>query len=532
MDLDGDGTIDFEEFCRGFGVASGSQEQNEEYHPEPEDLEFTPAQMEQMQTIFQVVDADGSGYIDVDEMSAAMLQIGKELSREEVEEIMKKLDDDGNGRIDFNEFLRGMGPFFLNLPPTHRDQTEDLSQEEIRQIERAFKRMDADNSGTLSPEEVFLALRELGKSSRDTSLEEVQGIFKQLDKDGDGAITLEEFKAGMAKFENAREFFTSTAPEEVQEKSKSDEADTSSSADAEIFRLRSLNDALMARNDTLIESEKENQKILQSMHKLRTELLQLRKTCENSKKLQEENDTFKLKLQELEEQDRSRGNQIRELKTEIENLRKSNIAHERNLEENSDLNLKFQDEKKKLSGELKELKLTLENFKREREEETETNKKQIQDISSQNFNLKTKISELEESEQLLKEDVKRLEEEKSEPQPQGESLADELSQGEAVRSSEEIQQLQLQVEHLQLENSRLVENSTRSAEERKILESNLGEMEDLKKKNLQLENSEKDLRTELKKKNQVEQTLQDEIKLKVQLETKLKEMEEVQKSKN
>nr|DAD32079.1 TPA_asm: hypothetical protein HUJ06_010930 [Nelumbo nucifera] len=56
------------------------------------------------------------------------------------------------------------------------------------EIERIFKRFDANGDGKISSSELGDALKQLGKAP-----EEVQRMMAQMDTDGDGSISLQEF---------------------------------------------------------------------------------------------------------------------------------------------------------------------------------------------------------------------------------------------------------------------------------------------------------------------------------------------------
>lgn len=58
----------------------------------------------ELKAIFTSFDADGSGRIDLDELTAALAKGGKKMSRSEVENIVKLVDKNHDGEIDFDEF--------------------------------------------------------------------------------------------------------------------------------------------------------------------------------------------------------------------------------------------------------------------------------------------------------------------------------------------------------------------------------------------------------------------------------------------
>jgi Ca2+-binding EF-hand superfamily protein len=71
-----------------------------------------------------LVDTDGSGGIDINELAAALRKEGKHVSDRDIEVFalkflnmkqmtMLRLDKDHNDKIDFDEFVKGLGHRFL-----------------------------------------------------------------------------------------------------------------------------------------------------------------------------------------------------------------------------------------------------------------------------------------------------------------------------------------------------------------------------------------------------------------------------------
>lgn len=58
----------------------------------------------QMETIFKEFDTSGDGFIDVNELQAALAKAGKQISAEEAESIMKKVDTNNDSLISLEEF--------------------------------------------------------------------------------------------------------------------------------------------------------------------------------------------------------------------------------------------------------------------------------------------------------------------------------------------------------------------------------------------------------------------------------------------
>ncbi|KAK7478044.1 hypothetical protein BaRGS_00030720, partial [Batillaria attramentaria] len=88
MDVDKNGTVDYEEFedfVKRNGLYKASMEEVSE----------------DMRDAFQVFDKDGDGYIDVEEFKTVMMTMGDKMSEEEVQKMMKDADANGDGKIDY-----------------------------------------------------------------------------------------------------------------------------------------------------------------------------------------------------------------------------------------------------------------------------------------------------------------------------------------------------------------------------------------------------------------------------------------------
>ena len=59
--------------------------------------------------VAQILDHDGNGYINAEELRAIMGNLGEELTEEEINEIIQEADIDGDGQIDYEEFSMWLG---------------------------------------------------------------------------------------------------------------------------------------------------------------------------------------------------------------------------------------------------------------------------------------------------------------------------------------------------------------------------------------------------------------------------------------
>ena len=67
--------------------------------------ELTAMQIAAFRQVFDMVDKDGGGSIDAEELFNSMKDLDCNLTIDEITDILEELDRDGNGEIDFEEFL-------------------------------------------------------------------------------------------------------------------------------------------------------------------------------------------------------------------------------------------------------------------------------------------------------------------------------------------------------------------------------------------------------------------------------------------
>jgi len=107
VDADGSGFIDFEEF-QILSQRIDERLKSLRFEEEVEyalTLGFTEMQLRDFRWVFNSLDADGSGYLDAHEIRNCLTMMRKHVSHDAFEAAFTALDGDGNGELDFLEFL-------------------------------------------------------------------------------------------------------------------------------------------------------------------------------------------------------------------------------------------------------------------------------------------------------------------------------------------------------------------------------------------------------------------------------------------
>lgn len=139
---------------------------------------LTEKKIKELKQAFVLFDKDNDGHIDRAELGTVMRSLGHNPSDDELQDMIHEVDTDGNGKIDFDEFLTMMG---------RRTAAPEDGEEEMRQ---AFRILDADCNGYISPTELHRVMRNLGENLTE---DEISEMVKQADMDGDGKINYEDF---------------------------------------------------------------------------------------------------------------------------------------------------------------------------------------------------------------------------------------------------------------------------------------------------------------------------------------------------
>merc|ERR1711959_414923 len=145
--------------------------------------ELDASEKQEIKEAFDLFDTDGSGNIDVKELTIAMKALGCEPKPGEIEKMIAEVDDDGGGEIGFDEFLKMMTNKILN-----KDPKDDMI--------KAFRLFDDDQTGSVSLKNLKRVAKESNQILDD---DELQEMLNDADKDGDGVLNEEEFLTMMKR---------------------------------------------------------------------------------------------------------------------------------------------------------------------------------------------------------------------------------------------------------------------------------------------------------------------------------------------
>lgn len=138
-----------------------------------------------LRSIFKELDENGDGTLSYEEIKKGFKKYysDEKIAEKELEEIIKRIDQDNNACIEYEEFIRAT----VNLDIL-------LTEENLK---LAFAHFDKDNSGTLTPDEIKIALGLIEKEGDENDV--IKKIIAEIDINGDGNICFEEFKELMIK---------------------------------------------------------------------------------------------------------------------------------------------------------------------------------------------------------------------------------------------------------------------------------------------------------------------------------------------
>lgn len=167
-----------------------------------------------IRSVFEVFDVDGTGFIDAVELLTALRSLGwTKVTETDVEKIIKQAQEEEEAELDLNEAElkahRSNRKLHLNY-----SQFSDLVRNKQRaadgpeEVLAAFRLFDADHKGRISFNDLKVAGKiATGKEVQDSLVNE---ILRLADWDKDGFLTFDEFRKAVSKGDAAEATLTST----------------------------------------------------------------------------------------------------------------------------------------------------------------------------------------------------------------------------------------------------------------------------------------------------------------------------------
>ena len=140
------------------------------------------ASVDDVRAAFKRFDSNGDGALSKTELAAALKSSGHSYSDVEVDAIFSLGDTDGDGEVSLQEFVDLMSPSSSEVLAKLRRNFKSIAD-----VKTTFKRIDSNNDGLLSKQEM------LNSPGCKFDSEEVNAIFKLGDINGDGELDMGEF---------------------------------------------------------------------------------------------------------------------------------------------------------------------------------------------------------------------------------------------------------------------------------------------------------------------------------------------------
>lgn len=168
---------------------------------------FTHNPVQGVQQLFQRLDRNHSGRVDVDELSGLCDVLGFEADKKDLWALFARFDLERAGNIGLDEFSRAVfrldGDAEFKARSAIGRMREVLAlraggYESLRAMGTQFRIMDRDHSGGISKEEFDIALSILFSAFNVRfTVTEKNALFQRFDADRSGAVSYEEFVRGV-----------------------------------------------------------------------------------------------------------------------------------------------------------------------------------------------------------------------------------------------------------------------------------------------------------------------------------------------
>ncbi|CAN1131853.1 Calmodulin-like protein 8 [Linum perenne] len=138
-------------------------------------------QIQEFREAFCLIDANGDGFITVEELAMLIRRVDGHPKKQEVRDMISETDFLGIGAMNFGDFLNVMAG----------KMQENIGDE----LKEAFKVFDRDQDGFISPNELREVMMDLGEKLTEAEAEQ---MIREADSDGDGKVNYDEFATMMS----------------------------------------------------------------------------------------------------------------------------------------------------------------------------------------------------------------------------------------------------------------------------------------------------------------------------------------------
>ncbi|XP_010241567.1 PREDICTED: calmodulin-like protein 3 [Nelumbo nucifera] len=158
----------------------------------------------ELRNIFATFDKNSDGFINKEELTESLKNIGISTTDAEVKDMIERLDANKDGLIDLDEFCKLYDSVGKPQDRGRKDGEEGSTEEEDggvdqeMELKEAFDVFDGNKDGLITVEELSLVLESLGLKQGWKS-EDCKEMIRSVDMDGDGMVNFEEFKKMMMK---------------------------------------------------------------------------------------------------------------------------------------------------------------------------------------------------------------------------------------------------------------------------------------------------------------------------------------------
>ena len=85
---------------------------------------LSSAQAEELKKAFAVMDTNGDGVVNKDELKSLLKGLGEDVNDEVVDEMIKMADENGDGKIQFQEFVNAATQEWASCQSTYKKLTK------------------------------------------------------------------------------------------------------------------------------------------------------------------------------------------------------------------------------------------------------------------------------------------------------------------------------------------------------------------------------------------------------------------------